>query len=392
MIDRLAAFVIIATLAGASAASAQDFGLEPTYGEVSLNAGFTPDPHSMTILAGGDIDASDALGVDARGHACLGAIANAPDYRLKYTADGFPLIFSVMSDDDTTLVINAPDGTWYCDDDGAGFPDPMVAFDAPLSGQYDIWIGTFSGGFSEATLYISELFELDPGDVVTNEQATEAAAILAPPAIFAAEDYSWRPMSQQTCLDVSTSAVRAAVDSFGLILEVFTEAWFVEAEAADPNIAIACLAEGENNGLVDPTASTVLVVISVYSTDRELAIAIRDFLEDWLNVESSDNPGDVSWITAALHIAAELGSRHSFTCPAAVDPPSFGIWGTDIYTDDSSICLAAVHAGLISFDGGPVTIELLAGQESYAGSERNGVTSLSYSSWDRSFRFVAPGK
>ena len=392
MIDRLAAFAIIAVLAGASFASAQDFTLAPTYGEVSLDAGFTPDPHSVAIVAGGDIDASDSIGVDVRGHACLGAIAEAPDYRLKYSADEFPLIFSAMSDDDTTLVINAPDGAWYCNDDGAGFPDPMVAFDAPLSGQYDIWIGTFAGGLSETTLYISELSELAPGDVATIEPAAEAAAILSPPAIFAAEDYTWRPMSQQTCLDVSTSAVRAAVDSFGLILEVFTETWFVEAEAADPNIAIMCLAEGENNGLVDPAATTVLAVISVYSTDRDLALDIRDFLEDWLNVESPDNTGDISWITAALNISAELGSRHSFTCPATIDPPSFGIWGTDVYTDDSSICLAAVHAGLISFDGGPVTIELLAGQASYLGSERNGVTSLGYSTWERSFRFVASGK
>ena len=65
------------------------------------------------------------------------------------------------------------------------------------------------------------------------------------------------------------------------------------------------------------------------------------------------------------------------------------LYGTDVYTDDSSICTAAVHAGLISFQaGGSVTIEIRQGQSSYAGSARNGVTSKGYGSWNGSFVFV----
>ena len=65
------------------------------------------------------------------------------------------------------------------------------------------------------------------------------------------------------------------------------------------------------------------------------------------------------------------------------------MWGTDVYTDDSSICTAAVSAGLITFQaGGSVTIEIRQGQSSYAGSTRNGVTSKGYGSWNGSFVFV----
>jgi hypothetical protein len=65
------------------------------------------------------------------------------------------------------------------------------------------------------------------------------------------------------------------------------------------------------------------------------------------------------------------------------------VWGTDVYTSDSSVCTAAVHAGLITLeDGGEVTLHLLDGQDSYTGSEANGVTSLDYGSWGSSFEFV----
>ncbi|WP_442944117.1 LCCL domain-containing protein [Nostoc sp.] len=65
------------------------------------------------------------------------------------------------------------------------------------------------------------------------------------------------------------------------------------------------------------------------------------------------------------------------------------IWGTDIYTDDSSICSAAVHAGLISTkQGGKVTIRIKPGQFSYTGTNRNGVTSQNYGSFSGSFIFI----
>ena len=58
-----------------------------------------------------------------------------------------------------TLVINGPDGRWYCDDDGgnAGM-NPAVRFGSPGSGQYDVWIGTYGNASNQqAQLYVSEL-------------------------------------------------------------------------------------------------------------------------------------------------------------------------------------------------------------------------------------------
>lgn len=65
------------------------------------------------------------------------------------------------------------------------------------------------------------------------------------------------------------------------------------------------------------------------------------------------------------------------------------VWGTDIYTDDSSVAAAAVHAGVIApGETRTVTVTILPGQGSYAPSTRNGVTSSSWGQWGGSFSFA----
>ena len=63
------------------------------------------------------------------------------------------------------------------------------------------------------------------------------------------------------------------------------------------------------------------------------------------------------------------------------------VWGTLTYSDDSSICAAAVHAGAAPASGGTVQVQAAAGCQSYVGSQRNGVTSLDYDAWGGSFFF-----
>jgi chitinase len=105
-----------------------------------------------------------------------------------------------------------------------------------------------------------------------------------------------------------------------------------------------------------------------------------------LDDDTDDPEPEFTWGTTAGGYGGGPGSQVSFTCPAGGEP--FPVWGTDIYTDDSSICTAAVHKGLITFAaGGNVTIEILGGQGSYTGSVQNGVTSNSWGSWGRSFQF-----
>lgn len=70
---------------------------------------------------------------------------------------------------------------------------------------------------------------------------------------------------------------------------------------------------------------------------------------------------------------------------------SSSIWGTDIYTDDSHLDAAAVHAGVLTIgETGVVKVNILAGQSSYSGTTRNGVTSSNWGSYSRSYEVLAP--
>jgi hypothetical protein len=89
----------------------------------------------------------------------------------------------------------------------------------------------------------------------------------------------------------------------------------------------------------------------------------------------------------ASQIPRELGETVQVRCPPDC-PENGSLWGTDVYTADSSICLAAVHAGAAPRSGGVVTVHREYGHPAYRGSIRNGVQSSDYGSYDASYRFV----
>lgn len=100
------------------------------------------------------------------------------------------------------------------------------------------------------------------------------------------------------------------------------------------------------------------------------------------------NVRDIDWNSnpSQLGLRGKNNQHFAFKCPP--NGESTRIWGTDVYTDDSRICMAAVHAGLITYaSGGTVAIEMLPGQNSYTASERYGVTSLNYGGYPGSYRF-----
>jgi hypothetical protein len=142
-------FAAILLVAGPVAA--QNTGLNANFGSISLNSGFTPDPYRVNVRAGGSINASNAA------NGCVGSISNAPDFEVTYTAGSLPLVFRTFANTDTTLVINGPDGLWYCDDDSGDGTNAQVSFAKPQSGTYDVWVGTYGGGIQDAQLHITEL-------------------------------------------------------------------------------------------------------------------------------------------------------------------------------------------------------------------------------------------
>ena len=123
-----------------------DFTSPPLFEHHHLTAPFRPDPFQVTIRAGGNDPIADAGIFDPTGGACTGFVnAAQPDIVITYSSRGTPLLMSVNSDSDTTLIVNAPDGTWRCNDDATESTlNPRIYFRDGMSGRYSVWVGTYT--------------------------------------------------------------------------------------------------------------------------------------------------------------------------------------------------------------------------------------------------------
>jgi LCCL domain len=102
---------------------------------------------------------------------------------------------------------------------------------------------------------------------------------------------------------------------------------------------------------------------------------------------------EIDWRTSPLdlNLRGLNGERFRFKCPSGKTARGQVI-GSGPYTDGSSICAAAVHAGVIrAASGGLVTIEVRPGEAHYAASSSHYVQSESYDApWGGSFVVVSP--
>jgi hypothetical protein len=85
------------------------------------------------------------------------------------------------------------------------------------------------------------------------------------------------------------------------------------------------------------------------------------------------------------------GATGETACACAATSPRGSVWGVDVYTQDSSLCAAAMHAGAIPAAGGEIKVKASAGCSTYQGAARNGITSGSWGNYPGSFYFVGKG-
>jgi hypothetical protein len=77
-------------------------------------------------------------------------------------------------------------------------------------------------------------------------------------------------------------------------------------------------------------------------------------------------------------------------CPKNCVDATGSVFGTAIYSLESSICKAAIHAGVLQHFGGLVEVAAAWGQESYEGSVNRDVESADYTTSPRSFVVIKP--
>ena len=124
-----------------------------------------------------------------------------------------------------------------------------------------------------------------------------------------------------------------------------------------------------------------------------LAIAISATSSQPANAQGSSRVAEIGWSSRlssmGINKAKNVGKTYDFFCqPAAEDLIHAPMWGSNVYTANSGICSTAVHSGMISEEGGIVSIELLEGQEFYTGSQKNEVESEDHIGTSLSYTFI----
>ena len=105
-----------------------------------------------------------------------------------------------------------------------------------------------------------------------------------------------------------------------------------------------------------------------------------------VSIGAAESPPQQAYTGDATHLRGRNDQTFPFYITGA---SSGGVWGTDVYSDDSNIARAAVHAGIVAVgESKTVTIRILPGRSSYESTTRNGVTTASYGSWHGSYSFV----
>jgi hypothetical protein len=119
-----------------------------------------------------------------------------------------------------------------------------------------------------------------------------------------------------------------------------------------------------------------------YAKEGQLdeALAIRDQIKQLKGHEGGAQPDPGNLI--AFH--SQVGKSFVFDVTGQTDG---AIWGTDVYTSDSPLAIAAVHAGQVQpGERKAVRVTIVQPPTGFRGSTRNGVASAAYGAYPGAYR------
>jgi hypothetical protein len=186
--------------------------------------------------------------------------------------------------------------------------------------------------------------------------------------------------------------------AIGAIALVLASGCGVKADKVESLGATTTIASGS------VTTPTTAASATVPATDTTATTDTTDTTDTTVSTDTTE-PGDtttttagddtspiqdatnVDWAANATTYDGQIGLRVRYVCPP--NGTAGSVWGSGPFTDDSSVCTAAVSAGLITLaHGGKVVIRMARGLSAYVGSTRHGITTSPYGSWDSSYTFV----
>lgn len=166
-----------------------------------------------------------------------------------------------------------------------------------------------------------------------------------------------------------------------------TEVWGTDVYA---NQSVVCTAAIHAGVLPMGQAGIVSIVIGEggpFAGSERHDVRTRDYgNRDYsYTFDRGTEPAAIDWSTNALRMPQGFDQPMTVICPPAQKTDAF-IWGTDTYITDSAICVAAVHGGVITLEGGAVVVTRTPGLDSYTASMRHGMSSIAWSAWPDAFQ------
>lgn len=157
--------------------------------------------------------------------------------------------------------------------------------------------------------------------------------------------------------------------------------WGTGIYTADSNICRAA----QHAGVVGTGGGQILVTpggrMESYSGSTQYGITTSDW-------GAYDNSFTVASVSMGVPQCGTMPMGvETYTCACPPGPHGGSAWGSGPYTNDSNLCLAATHSGVIGAGGGTVTVIAAPGLQSYRGSQWNGVTTSDYGPWSGSITF-----
>ncbi|WP_164018312.1 M57 family metalloprotease [Pyxidicoccus trucidator] len=208
----------------------------------------------------------------------------------------------------------------------------------------------------------------------TSSDITALAYLYPSGAVASCSSYNFMSYRGQNGTQIQCSC---AAGSAGTV-------WGTDLYTDDSNVCVAAV----HAGAIPSTGGTVVVTIqpgqSSYTGTTRNGITTNSY-GAWggsFSVAGQTPPPSSCSSYNFISYRGQNGTQVRCSCPAV---SGGAVWGTDVYTDDSTVCAAAVHAGAIPATGGTVTVTIQPGQGSYTGTTRNGITTYSYGAWAGSF-------
>nr|XP_049620049.1 macrophage mannose receptor 1-like [Syngnathus scovelli] len=128
---------------------------------------------------------------------------------------------------------------------------------------------------------------------------------------------------------------------------------------------------------VQPSVGTYILTRPVFAQYVRLLPRFLGLRFDVLGCTSDDSARDILCSSRATDLS--LDGTMTVRCPLGCAEAGYRVYGTRLYKQDSNVCAAAIHSGVIENEiGGDVTLLKGLPQKAYNGSTCNGIVSKVY--------------